>query len=465
LLSLLGFIVLPVIWSIPEALVTAELASTFPENSGYVAWVTEAFGPFWGFLEGLFSWISGVTDNAIYPVMFLTYLDTAWPAADLMSHKRTFLVGISSVLTLMNWRGLTLVGGLAVAFTFVIIVPFAILVVLGAPQIKPSNWLRVDWETVDWGGYINVMFWNLNYWDSASTLAGEVADPGKTFPRALAGAVVLVIAMYLLPLAVGLGVAPETKDWTLGYFSAVADMVAGRWLVALMVAAAAVSQLGQYQAEMSSDSYQLLGMSERGMLPKCLSVRSRFGTPTVGLLLSSVGIIIMISFEFMQIVEMLNVVYCLAELLEFAAFIRLRVKHPEMQRPFRVPLPTWALAVMLAPASILLLYVTLAPFVDGDVPIICFTLGAVALGCILYPLLGVARRRGWAEFHTVEQPGTWATLPHDEVDEIDDRIGNWATERVMSDELPDASRRASLHSRRSTEPARLSQEGSAPAAL
>lgn len=27
----------------------AELASTFPENSGYVAWVTAAFGPFWGF--------------------------------------------------------------------------------------------------------------------------------------------------------------------------------------------------------------------------------------------------------------------------------------------------------------------------------------------------------------------------------------------------------------------------------
>lgn len=56
--------------------------------SGYVAWVTEAFGPFWGFLEGLFSWISGVTDNAIYPVMFLTYLDAAWPGANLMEYKK-----------------------------------------------------------------------------------------------------------------------------------------------------------------------------------------------------------------------------------------------------------------------------------------------------------------------------------------------------------------------------------------
>ena len=49
LLAILGFLILPLIWSVPEALITAELATTFPENSGYVAWVTAAFGPFWGF--------------------------------------------------------------------------------------------------------------------------------------------------------------------------------------------------------------------------------------------------------------------------------------------------------------------------------------------------------------------------------------------------------------------------------
>jgi len=57
LLALVGFLVLPLIWSVPEALITAELATTFPENSGYVAWVTAAFGPFWGFQEGFWSWV------------------------------------------------------------------------------------------------------------------------------------------------------------------------------------------------------------------------------------------------------------------------------------------------------------------------------------------------------------------------------------------------------------------------
>ncbi len=63
LLCILGFVVFPLIWSIPEALMTAELATAFPENSGYVAWVTAAFGPMWGFQEGYWSWLSGVADN------------------------------------------------------------------------------------------------------------------------------------------------------------------------------------------------------------------------------------------------------------------------------------------------------------------------------------------------------------------------------------------------------------------
>lgn len=49
LLALLGFLVFPLIWSIPEALITAEMGTMFPENGGYVVWVSSALGPFWDF--------------------------------------------------------------------------------------------------------------------------------------------------------------------------------------------------------------------------------------------------------------------------------------------------------------------------------------------------------------------------------------------------------------------------------
>lgn len=67
---------------------------------------------------------------------------------------------------------------------------------------------------------------NLNYWDSVSTLAGEVAHPATVFPKALMTAVLLVVAMYLLPLLACLGVQPlKGEAWRLGYFATVAKQV------------------------------------------------------------------------------------------------------------------------------------------------------------------------------------------------------------------------------------------------
>jgi predicted small metal-binding protein len=50
--ALLGFLVMPCIWSVQEALMTAELGTTFPEASGGVAWVEEAFGQNAGWMSG-----------------------------------------------------------------------------------------------------------------------------------------------------------------------------------------------------------------------------------------------------------------------------------------------------------------------------------------------------------------------------------------------------------------------------
>ncbi|KAL5064596.1 hypothetical protein RYX36_026333 [Vicia faba] len=75
LLALLGFLVFPFIWSVPEALITAEMGTMFPENSGYVVWVSTALGPFWGFQQGWMKWLSGVIDNALLtPRIYQPYL-------------------------------------------------------------------------------------------------------------------------------------------------------------------------------------------------------------------------------------------------------------------------------------------------------------------------------------------------------------------------------------------------------
>ncbi len=69
----------PVLWSLPVALIMAELASAMPEEGGYVAWTRRAFGPFWGFQVGWWSWLDSFVDVAVYPALFVEYVRFWWP--------------------------------------------------------------------------------------------------------------------------------------------------------------------------------------------------------------------------------------------------------------------------------------------------------------------------------------------------------------------------------------------------
>ncbi|KAM1236271.1 hypothetical protein ACFX2I_037298 [Malus domestica] len=136
-------------------------------------------------------------------------------------------------------------------------------------KVKPSRWLVVNLRNVDWNLYLNTLFWNFNYWDSISTLAGEVEKPKKTLPKALFYALIIVVLGYFFPLLMGTRAVPLDRElWTNGYFSDIAKIIGGVWLRWWIQGAAAVSNMGMFVAEMSSDSFQLLGMAEQGMLPK-----------------------------------------------------------------------------------------------------------------------------------------------------------------------------------------------------
>lgn len=395
LLALLGFVIFPLIWSVPEALITAELATSFPKNGGYVLWISSAFGPFWGFQEGWWKWFSGVMDNALYPVLFLDYLKHSMPVFNHLLARIPALLGITVSLTYLNYRGLHIVGVSAVSLAVFSLCPFIVMAVLSIPRLRPRQWLVVDFKKVDWRGYFNSMFWNLNYWDKASTLAGEVENPSRTFPKALFGAVLLVVSSYLIPLLAGTGALQlNSSDWTDGHFAEVGLLIGGPWLRLWIQAAAAMSNLGLFEAEMSGDSYQLLGMSEMGMLPSIFSSRSKYGTPTISILCSASGVIFLSWMTFQEILEFLNFLYSMGMLLEFAAFIKLRIKKPELHRPYRIPLQTFGVTLLCLPPALLVVLVmclaSLGTFLVSGL--------VMLLGFLIYPALVHAKNRKWIRF-------------------------------------------------------------------
>ncbi|KAJ6795728.1 putative disease resistance proteinisoform X3 [Iris pallida] len=409
LLAVLGFLVFPFIWSIPEALITAELGTMFPENGGYVVWVSSALGPFWGFQQGWMKWLSGVIDNALYPVLFLDYLKSGFPLLGGGFPRTVAVLALTFALTYLNYRGLAIVGWVAVLLGVFSLLPFVVMGLVAIPRISPSRWLVVDINNVDWSLYLNTLFWNLNYWDSISTLAGEVDNPRRTLPKALLYALILVVLGYLFPLLTGTGAIPLDREiWTDGYFSDIAKVLGGVWLRWWIQGAAAFSNMGMFVTEMSSDSYQLLGMAERGMLPEFFATRSRYGTPLVGILFSASGVILLSWMSFQEIVAAENFLYCIGMLLEFVAFIKLRIEYPMASRPYRIPLGTTGGILMLIPPTILICVVlALASF-----RVLVVSIGAMLIGFILEPCLKYVERKRWVRFSiTPELPDFGSEAP------------------------------------------------------
>ncbi|KAG0550950.1 hypothetical protein BDA96_01G381800 [Sorghum bicolor] len=401
LFTLLGFLVFPFAWGVPESLVTAELSAALPGNGGFVRWADLAFGPLAGSLLGTWKYLSCVINIAAYPALVADYLARVIPAVAGGRTRTGTVVGMTVFLSFVNYAGLSIVGWGAVALGLVSLAPFVLMTGIAAPKMRPRRWAVQVEGSKDWPLFFNTLFWNLNYWDSASTMAGEVERPERTFPRALAVAVVLIAASYLLPLMAATGATDAPPDtWSNGYLADAAGIIGGPWLKYWIEAGAVVSSVGMFEAQLSSGAFQLLGMAELGLLPAVFARRATLsgsGTPWVAIA-ASTAVTLAVSFlGFDDVVATANFLYSLGTLLEFAAFLWLRARRPDLKRPYRVPLSSLpALAAMCAVPSAFLAYVC----VVAGWRVFALAGGLTALGVGLHGAMRLCRSRKWLRFKT-----------------------------------------------------------------
>src|ERR1700722_12969409 len=121
-----GFLLLvPIVWSLPTALMVGELAAALPEEGGYYAWVRRALGPFWGYQEAWLSFTASIFDMGLYPTLFVLYLGRlsttrgGWPIA-----LGALVIAAAAAF---NLAGAKPVGEGSVAMTAILVVPFLVL--------------------------------------------------------------------------------------------------------------------------------------------------------------------------------------------------------------------------------------------------------------------------------------------------------------------------------------------------
>ena len=228
-------------------------------------------------------------------------------------------------------------------------------------------------------------------WDNASTIAQEVEEPQRNYPRAMLWSALLVICVYTLPLAAVWMVGIPAERFSTGAWVDAAGLLGGGALAAAVVLAGSLDGLGTFNALTLSYTRLPYALAEDGLAPRVLLKRLRNGVPWVSVLICSFGWALALGFTFERLISIDLVLYGASLVLEFVALVVLRVREPALARPFRMPGGiVGAVTVGLGPAGLIgfALWAARGERV-GLLPALGFA-GLVALaGPVAY---GVARR-------------------------------------------------------------------------
>ncbi|MGC2194403.1 MAG: APC family permease [Terriglobales bacterium] len=405
--AILILLLTPILWSLPTAFMIGELSSALPAEGGYYAWVRRAMGNFWGFQEAWLSLVASIFDMAIYPTLFVVYMTRMFPW--FQEGHRGVLVGLAVVVTcvVLNIAGVKVVSTTSLWLFFALSSPFLLIVGLAPFKIGAlaSAVTKPTTSTVDIIGGLLIAMWNYMGWDNASTIAAEVERPQRTYPRAMLAAVAIVSLTYIVPVAAMrlTGLAPSA--WETGSWAEIASMVGGPLLRIALVAGGMISAFGMFNALVMSYSRLPLAMAQDGMLPRVFGkLHSKTRAPWVAIVVLAMGWACCLGLGFERLVTIDILLYGVSLLLEFAALICLRVREPELPRPFRVPGGMFG-AIAIGVTPVLLLGFSIFRSEHESVfGMSSFTFGMILIGAgvVAYALNHAVKPEGWAA--TAEKP-------------------------------------------------------------
>ena len=339
-LCLVLLVLTPLVWSLPVALAMSELAAALPEEGGYVEWVRRAFGPFWGFQAGWWSWLNSFVDVAVYPALFADYLKFWWPNMSSIGRWAVVLAFVW-ILTAINLASVRITGVTAVGLGVLALAPMLVFTVIAGMAAQ-----HAPWRPFAAGGHgmiegiglgLAVMMWNYSGWDNPTTCLGETRSPGLSFRRAQWVALPLITLAYVLPVGAALAATGRWADWDTGYWPVAAAAVGGPRLAALVTAGALVAAAGLFLSLLLTSSRLPFALAAAGQMPAALArVHPRFGTPWAAVIASSVCYSLCAFWSFKELIVLNIWLYSISLILELAAFVALRYREPALPRPWRV---------------------------------------------------------------------------------------------------------------------------------
>ncbi len=335
------------------AICYAELATALPRSGGEYTFLSRIYHPVVGFCTGLCSASIGfAAPIAASALVFGDYFCRAFPReAHFVPNNTVHVLAfvLVTIVTLCHLRSLRFTGRFQAAITGLTVLLILSFVVFGF-SLAPSQPVSFAPHAADWnwpvlsaffGSLIWVMY-SYSGWNAASYIVGEVRNPGKALPRALILGTLFVLALYVAvnsvflyttPLA-RLAGQPEVAHLAgVSVFGPVGARVSSALIcVGLIANVSGMMWVGSRVSQAIGATYPVLGMLGR---------TSKTGVPAVSLCYQYVISFVLLFFDPKNIINYVESVLIFWSLLAVLGVIVLRIREPDLPRPYR----TWGYPV------------------------------------------------------------------------------------------------------------------------
>ncbi|MCM1255858.1 MAG: amino acid permease [Duncaniella sp.] len=440
--SIFYYIFAALVFLVPFSLVCAELASTYTKSGGIYRWISEAFGPRWGWTAMYLEWqtvIIWFPTVLMFSAASLAYV--CWPESfdeKLASNKIYTLIIAFMVywgVTFNSFRGtkaankLSTLGGLCGT-----IIPGAILIVLGIVYVCLGKTIELtpmpffpDFSNLNSIVLAASIFLFYAGMEMQAVHINDMRNPSRDFPRAMLVSVLVIVAVYALGTLI-IGLVIPSKDINLLQsllvaYNAFWGSFGLSWLGNITALLIMVGVIGQVSALVNGPSTGLMAVAQSGYLPMGLQKTNAKGVNKSILIVAGVFVTVLtlillllptVESAYQIMSQMATIIYLIMVLIIYGAFIRLRRTQPNKKRGFAVPGGKFGefvvcfFGILGALAALLLSYLPPSQIDTGN-PIVY--IGIILIGVAIFvaiPLVIYALRKpSWRNPNAHFYPFDW----------------------------------------------------------
>ncbi len=361
-LATLFFLLLSsVFFFIPISLVSAELATGWPERGVYT-WVKEGLGLRLGFVAVWLQWI----ENVIWYPTILSFIAATFAYVFMPELAQNKLYVVCVVLaafwstTFINFLGMRTSGWISsISALFGTVFPVGLIILLGFAWILSGQPVQIEFSmeslipnfsSIRELALLSGFLMSLSGMEMSAVHAKDVKNPKKDYPRAILLSAILIIVLSALGSILIAAVVPfdqiELTSGGMEAFAYLCNAFNMNWAVPVIAGIMTFGALGMLSTWVVGPSRSLYASALDGDLPRFMRKTNKHSMPVAIMIVQGV-VVSLLSLVFLTmptvgssywiLLALASSLYMVMYLLLFIAAIRLRHKQPDISRPYRVP--------------------------------------------------------------------------------------------------------------------------------